>query len=172
LAEIKLEKEPIDYEVNCENLYLFTQNEKCCTISMYNHNLEIVQNFGQENSMLPFYFSSKSDLFLVSNQYFIITELLIKKDFRGNHNRITIMNRSNGLVKASFSIYEDFHYIQLYLDTYLITFNNNACLLKCYNFKGDLLHKITLDKKLEGSDICVINKEIYFVSDNKIIFVF
>ena len=63
LAEIKLDKEPSDFRVNGENLYILTQNEKCCTISMYNHNLEIVQTFGQENSTLPYFFSRKIYLF-------------------------------------------------------------------------------------------------------------
>jgi hypothetical protein len=79
-----------------------------------------------------------------------------------DHNRITIMNRSNGLVDTSFIINGYFHRIELYLDKFLITFNKETCLLKCYNFKGDFLHKITLDKKLRGNDISVINKELCF----------
>jgi hypothetical protein len=63
LAEIKIDKQPKGFEVNGENLFLINQNEKFCTISMYNHNLELVQTFGQENPILPFYFSPKTDLF-------------------------------------------------------------------------------------------------------------
>jgi hypothetical protein len=163
LAEIKLDKEPYDYGVNGENLFLLNINEKCFTMSMYNHNLEIVQSVGQENSILPFYFSPKIDCFLVSNQYLIINELIDEDDGDNDHNRVTIINRSNGLVESSFKIYENFHQMILYLDKFLITFNKVTCLLKCYNYKGDLLQKITLDKKLEGSLIGVINKELSFV---------
>jgi len=65
---------------------------------------------------------------------------------------------------------EYFHQMQLYLDKFLITFNRLKCLLKCYNFKGELLGKVTLDGKLKGCEIHVINKELYFfLDDNKII---
>jgi uncharacterized protein YoxC len=173
LAEIKLDKEPKGFEVNGENLFLLTQNEKCFTISMYNHNLEIVQTFGQENSTLPFYFSRKIYLFLVSNQYFIFSETIHDRTKNFCHNRITIINRSNGLVEASFKIYE---YVvgqmQFYLDKFLITFNDETCLLQCYNFKGDLLHEISLDEKFEGSFISVINKELCFELNNNKILIF
>jgi hypothetical protein len=174
LAKIKLDHIPNDFGVNDKNLFLFEKNEKCCRISMYNHNLEMVQTFGQENSTLPYFFSLKTDLFLVSNQYFIINEPLIYKDDEGVecHNRVTLINRSNGLVETSFKIYEHFHRIELYLDKFLITFNDATCSLKCYNFKGDLLGKITLDKKFRGSDFSVINKELSFFLDKKVFLIF
>ena len=139
---------------------------------MYNQNLEIVQTFGQENVILPFFFSPEIDFFFVSNKYFIFNETLIHEDDDDNYNRVTIINRSNCLVETSFVIYEDFSQMKLYLDKYLITFDKEICLLKCYNFKGDFLHKMTLDKKFEGSKFCVINKELCFVLDNDIFFIF
>ena len=99
----------------------------------------------------------------MSNQYFIFNEPLINED----HNSVTIINRSNGLVEASFTIYESFVQIRLYLDKFLITFNNKTCFLKCYNFKGKLLHQITLDKKLVGSYFGVMNKELCFALKSK-----
>jgi hypothetical protein len=60
--------------------------------------------------------------------------------------------------------------LHLYLDKYLITFNRMNCLLQCYNLKGDLLHKITLDTKFKGSDIGVVNKELFFfLDDNRVL---
>jgi hypothetical protein len=170
LSKIKLDKTPIGFKVNGENLFLSNKNEKFCTISMYNHNLEIVQTFGQENSILPFFFSPKNNVFLVSNQYFIFNKTLIGAG--DNHNSVTIINRSNGLVEASLLIHEHFHKIRLYLDKFLITFNNETCFLKCYNFKGDLLEKITLDKKFEESYCSVINKELCFVLKNRNLCIF
>jgi hypothetical protein len=167
LAKIKLDEEPIDFDVNGENLFLLNKNTKFCTISIYNQNLEIVQKFGQKNSLLPFYLSSKADVFFVNNQYFIVNERI--SDY---HNSVTIINRSNGLVESSFVIYEKYQQIRLYLDKYLLIFYDEICLLQCYNFKGDLLHEITLDKKLKGSDISVINKELCFVLKDKKIFIF
>jgi hypothetical protein len=173
LSKIKLDKKPIDYGVNGENLFLMNKNEKCSTISIYNHNLEMVQTLGQENSLLPFFFPPKNYVFFVSNQYFIINELLNEDDDDDDdHKKVTIINRSNGLVEASFVIFEDFHQINLYLDKFLITFNKVTCKLKCYNFKGDLLHKITLDEKLKGSFISVINNELCFELDDDIFFIF
>jgi hypothetical protein len=167
LSKIKLDKYPADYKVNGENLYILNKNEKCSTISMYNHKLEIVQTFGQENSTLPFFFPPKNDVFLVSNKYFIFNETLIDEDEGDRHDSFTIINRSNGLVEASFIIYEYFSQIQLYLDKFLITFNRETCFFKCYNFQGETLCKIILDKKLKGSDISAINKELCFVLDNE-----
>jgi hypothetical protein len=180
LAEINLDEEPIDFGVNGENFFLLNKNEKCCTISMYNHNLEMIQTLGQEDSLLPFFCSTDTNIFLVSNQYFIINEPLIDETdddedvFLEYHNSATIINRSNGLVESSFIIktYEHFDQLQLYLDKFLIEFNNETCLLQCYNLKGDLLQKITLDKKLKRSYFSVKNKELCFVLGNGTFFIF
>jgi hypothetical protein len=134
LAKINFDKQPISFEVNGENLFLLNENEKCCTISMYNQNLEMIQSFGQENSLLPFCFSPGIDLFLISNQYFIFSEEIFGRRWNFRHNIVTIINRSNGLVEASFKIHEDFDQMQFYLDKILITFDNETRFLKCYNF--------------------------------------
>jgi hypothetical protein len=139
---------------------------------MYNHNLEMVQTFGQENSTLPYFFPLKIDLFLASNQYFIINEPFFYIDDDEDHNKVTIINRSNGLVESTFKIYEIFDQMELYLDKFLITFSNGTLFLKCYNFKGDLLGKITLDKKFKGGLINVINKELSFFLDRNTFFIF
>jgi hypothetical protein len=154
-----------------ENLFLLNRNKKCSTISMYNHNLKIVQTFGQENSTVPFIFSPEIDFFLVSTQYFIINKPLVGEDDEYNTS-VTIVNRSNGLVETSFKIYEYFDQMELYLDKFLITFNHETCFLKCYNFKGDLIGKITLDRKLKGSQFCVINKELCFILKNDKLLIF
>jgi hypothetical protein len=159
LAEIKLDKEPGDYAVNGENLFILNKNELCRTISIYSHNLEMIQSVGQENSTVPYFFSPKKYIFLVSNKHFIINELIDDK----YHKSVTIINQSNGLVEASFKIDEDFDQMELYLDKFLLTFNNETCILKSYNFKGDLLNSIALDKKLTGSRFTVLNKELCFV---------
>jgi hypothetical protein len=173
LAKLKLDKQPAEYLVNGDNLFLLEKNEKYCTISMYNQNLEIVQTFGQENSTFPYFFSSDINRFLVNNQYFIINETVIDDDDDDEYNSsVTILNRSNGSVESSFKIHEHFPQIKLYLDKFLITFNHETCILQCYNFKGDLLHKITLDKKFEGSYISAINKELFFVLDCDEIFIY
>jgi hypothetical protein len=170
LAKLKLDKKPIFYGVNGEIFFLLNKNELCSTISMYNSNLEVTRKFGQENPLLPFFCSLKICRLLVSNQYFIINELINEGD--SDHKSVSIINRSNGLVESSFVIDEKFSQIKLYLDKFLITFDNKTCFLKCYNFKGDLLHKTFLDKKLEGGFINVINKELCFELDNDKFFFF
>jgi hypothetical protein len=81
LAKIKLDQKPDqNFVVNGENLFLLNKNEKCCTLSMYNQNLEMVQTFGQENPLLSFFCSPKINLFFVSNKYFIFNETLIGED--------------------------------------------------------------------------------------------
>jgi len=117
LAEIKLDKKPDDYGVNGENLFLLNKNEKCITISMYNHKLEMIRIFGQENPLLPFFFSSGIDRFLVSNQFFITNEPRIHDDDAFHYN-VKFINRSNGLVEASFKIYELFYQMRLYLEIF------------------------------------------------------
>jgi hypothetical protein len=174
LAEIKIDQKPKWFEVSGENLFLSNKNEKCCTILMYNQNLEMIQKFGQEDSLLPFFFSSDIYRFFVSNEYFIINEPIIDEDENHdeNCNRVTIINRSNGSVESSFKIFEDFDQMRLYLDKFLLTFNKVTCFLKCFNFKGDLLGKINLGNNLKGSYIRVINKELFFILYDHIYFVF
>jgi hypothetical protein len=134
---------------------------------MYNPNLEMAQTYGQEDSLLPYYFSPDINGFLVSDKFFIINELIDEdNDDDDEYNSVTIINRSNGLVEASFVIYEHFDQMKLYLDKFLITFNKVNCSLKCYNFKGDLLHQIILSKSLKRSEIHVINKELCFNLEN------
>jgi len=173
LAKVKLDKESNDNQVNGENLFLLNKNENCSTISMYNHNLEIVQTFGQENSLLPYFFSPKITHFCVSNKYFIFRELIYEEDHHTPyHSSLKLINRSNGLVETSFLIYDQRLQMRLYLDKFLITFNDETGSLQCYNFKGDLLHKITLDTKLEGSYVTVINKELFFILYDRSFFIF
>jgi hypothetical protein len=170
LAKLKLDSRPNYYGVNVKdnNLFTLTLNEGYSTISMYNQNFELVQKFGQENSLHPFFFSTDINFFLLSDKYFIITKLTGDDD-----TTVTIINRSNGLVEVSFKIYEYFDRIKLYLDKFLLSFNSSNCSLKCYNFKGDLLHEITLDEKFEGSTLSVFNKELCFSSFyNNEIFIF
>jgi hypothetical protein len=62
--------------------------------------------------------------------------------------------------------------MRLYFDSFLVTLNNETCFLKCYNFKGDLLGKIILDKKFKGSSFSVINKELSFFLENEKFFIF
>ncbi len=132
LAKIQLDKQPTRHGGNGENFFHLNKNEKCCTISMYNQKLEMVQKIGQENSMVPYFFPPKNKIFLVSNKYFIFNEKVINdQDDDDDHNRVTIINRSNGLVEGSFGIYEHFNQMRLYLDKFLITFNNETCFLRC-----------------------------------------
>ena len=172
MAKIKLDKEPKGYETNEENLFVLNKSEKCFKISMYNHNLEMVQTFGQEYLKRPFFFSLKTFIFLTSNQYFIFTEPLNNQVAGDEFIKLTIINRSNGLVYSSFVILVDFDQLQLYLDKYFLTFNRVTCFLKCYNFKGDLLSKIDVDTKLKGSYLSANNKELCFNLKNDKIFIF
>jgi hypothetical protein len=170
LAKIKLDKRPNYYDVNGEDLFLLDKHENFYTISMYNHSLDIVQKFGQENSTLPFHFSTYSCFFVVSDQYFITKEPRMEDD-DDFHSNVTFINRSNGLVEGSFKILDDFHQMKLYLDKFLITFSREAT-IKCYNFKGDLLHQVTLDKKFKGTYMSVLNKKLCFCSEYKKILIF
>jgi hypothetical protein len=161
---------PFSYGVNEDNLFILNKNEKCCTFSMYNSDLEMVQTCGQENTTLPFFCSLEINLFLFSNQYFLINETFFDEDDDFDYNSLTIINRSNGLVESSFKIFEYFHQMHVYLDKFLITFSDDTCILKTYNLKGDLLGKITLDDKFRGSFFTVLNKELYFnVANDKFV---
>jgi hypothetical protein len=93
------------------------------------------------------------------NETLIVRDEVDDDDEKCN-NSVTIINRLNGLIETSFVISEDFNQMQLYLDKFLITIHDISRSLKCFNFKGDLLNDITLEKKLEGSLIGVMNKEL------------
>jgi hypothetical protein len=131
---------------------------------MYNSNLELIQKFGQVNNRaLPFFLSSKSELFFVNDQYFIINEASHDND--DDKQKITVIHRSTGLVYSSFMIYQFFDQMQLYLDKYLLTFNQDKCLLKSYSLNGEFLSEIALDKKLDVTIFYPLDKELCFATD-------
>jgi hypothetical protein len=137
---------------------------------MYNSDLEMFQTCGQENTTLPFFCSLEINLFLVSNQYFLINETFFDEDDDFDYKSLTIINRSNGLVESSFKIFEYFHQMNVYLDKFLVKLSDDTCILKTYNLKGDLLGKITLNAKFRGSFITVLNKELCFnVANDKFV---
>jgi hypothetical protein len=164
VAKIKLSKKRDDLVLHGENIFLLNKNEndEFYSLCMYNSKLEIVQKFGQANKSLPFYFASKIDFFFVSDQYFIINEPIKKKE-----EKVTIINRSNGLVETSFVIYDIFHRLRLYLDKFVLTFNRETRMLKSYNLKGHLLSEIVLDEKLRSASFYILNKELCFATNEK-----
>jgi hypothetical protein len=168
LAKIKLVVEPVSLELDSDSLFLLNknENENFHTISIYNYRLEMLKKIGQDNRLLPFFLTPEIDIFLISNQFFIVNEQL-EKD-----TKIKIINRLNGLVESFFVILDYFHFIRLYLDKYLITFNRETRVLKSYTFKGQLLSVVTLDERVGFSFFTTLNKELCFKTiEEKVFFI-
>jgi len=159
LSKLKLDREPTDYEVNGENLFLLSNNQDFFTIAIYNSTLEKVEEFGQADPLLPFFFTPKMYGLSVNDNYFIFHEEVKWEDENDNVEKITLINRTNGLVETTFIIYDSFDVIRLYLNKFLLTFSYETCLLKSYNLKGKLISEIALDQKFNWSRFSPLNKE-------------
>ena len=167
-----LERKSEDYEINGENIFLVNKNENedFSTISMFNSNLEKVGEFGQADQSLPYFFSDESCM--VSDDFFITIKLTEDlEETEKDTYKITVINRTNGFVEKSFFLHDLYcDKFQLYLNKFILTFDNETRLLNSYNLKGDLISEITLDGKLIGSRIYLLNKELCFITyDDKIL---
>ena len=139
------------------------------TISVYDSNLDFVEKIGQADRTLPFFFSPKIEYLFVSDQYFITVEPTqlhaVEELDDSDPVKIVLLNRATGLVERFFIIKEYFREIVVYLDKYIITYDNDNGFLRSYNLKGDLLKKICLDEELKDSSIYALNKELCFYSE-------
>jgi hypothetical protein len=79
--------------------------------------------------------------------------------------KITVIHRSTGLVYSTFTIYQFFDQMQLYLDKYLVTFNQDECVLRTFSLNGEFLSEIALDKKLGVTIFYPLDKELCFATD-------
>jgi len=145
-------------KINGENLFVLNQNQAFNTIFLYNSNLEIVQRFGQNDQSLPYFFPNSVDYFLVSDQFFIMLELLVENE---NESKIVVINRANGDIHATFILREFFDMMHLYLDEFILTFDSSSNVIKFYSIDGKFLGQKKLDFNTETS-FNTLNKEVCF----------
>jgi hypothetical protein len=156
---------------NChENVSTYCKNADFTSITIYNADLEILQNFGQKDENLPFYFPI-SDYILITNEHFIDAQETDEGDVE-----VTLVKKENGSIYKSFKI-KNFSSWVSYLDKYLITFDEDSSKLRTYNLNGDLIEESQLDNGFHGAFLdTIFNKQLCFTSNginnfNKILFI-
>jgi hypothetical protein len=137
-------------------------------IRSYDSKLKVIQDFGQMFPNLPFHFPKDTSTFLVNEQFFIMCETLDDEEHVEDNvvqNRISLINRTSGLVEKSFLVH-DFNEFIIYLNKYVLTYEHvEQSVLRCYNFSGDLVEKTILDDDKLIADLeFSIKKELYFLN--------
>ena len=167
LAEITLARQPVAFGLNGENLFLLNKND-FSSISMYSSNLDIVQVFGQADRLQPFFFSPEIQGFMVSDEFFILYEVIEDE----NGSNLIVLNRATGLVETNFIVSEYFTIFQLYLNKFILAFNQEKCLLRSFNLSGDLIRDVALDEKFKDANFFTANKEVCFITDKDYLYIF
>jgi len=137
-------------------------------IKIYNNKAEIKAVIGNLSESGPFYFPKSIDRMIFQKDFFIFS---MSKPIIGQEKSFKILRRSHGFVERIVSDEDGFDILRLYLDFYILTFNNQTLKLKTYNMKGDLICEITLDKQLEGSILYILDKDLAFLNEESDIFI-
>ena len=141
-----------DFTIFNNNLFILSfRYGSYGTISNYDENLRNIENIGQNNVNLPYFFASSIEKIQVNENFYF---LLIKKQ------EINIMNKNDGFVVTKFFIYSK--NICLYSNQYIITLDS---LSKVYfhDFKGKLENERKIDNLTS-------NHQLIGTSDEKLIF--
>ena len=147
LKSIRFDHKKIScFNTHGDNLYIMDKaSANHQIIKVYNSQLEEIEQFGQGDPGLPFYFAhafSFSSL-VVSDDFFILNNSNGDIDVIHRQNGINTLHKEKaiGRYKAiSGFIYSD--------DTYACYFDKEACKLAIFNFNFDKLEEFQLDSSL------------------------
>ena len=154
-----------EFTVTIHDEYLFCMsktNENHRIVKVYNSQFEEIEQFGQSEPDLPFYFSSEYDSLLVNESSFILSN---------SHGDINVIDRRNGTK----SFQEEINgALFIYSDEYICSFESDLCKLSIFNFDFYKLDEFHLDASLIGTNLpCILNKQVYFLDqDNASLFLF
>ena len=154
---------------NGDCFYTMSHHKSFSTITAYDLNLEFVSKVGQGDAESPFYLSKSIGSFLMSDEYIVIND---KIKGNGDMDMITLVKRRDGMIEKKFKI-RYFCVWTIYLEKYILTFNNETNTLFSYNFDGDMLNELKFGNQLPAATFeSVLKKELYFYDASKNIFYF
>ena len=131
-------------------------------VKVYNSELEEIEQFGQSEPDLPFYFSSAFESLLVNESSFILSN---------NRGDINVIDRRNGTTSFQEEINGS---LFIYSDEYVCSFESDFCKLSIFNLDFYKLDEFHLDSSLIGTNLpCILNKQVYFFDqENASLFLF
>ena len=131
------------------------QNGSYGNLSIYDANLQVAQNMGQNNSDSPYFFAPTISKILVNQEYFCL--------FDKNNNNISLMNRNDGLFVKSFKIAGNSTNVFLYLNRHVLTYNATAKKLFSLNLQDERDTEQDIEKNSDNSELVgVSDKELIF----------
>jgi hypothetical protein len=162
--------EPVLCDGNIEDFYILSKDESLpfYKIKIYNHKAEIKAEIGKMSESGPFFFPRSIDKMIFQKDFLIFS---LTKPILGQEKSFKILRRTHGFVERIISDQDGFDILRLYLDVYILTFNNQTLKLKTYNLTGDLICEIILDKQFEGSMLYILDKELAFSNEDCNIFI-
>ena len=151
INEIPLEFKTILVTSNNENVFLLRAQDTYCRLHVYDNNLLMVGNYGQNNENDQFYFPIQTKKLEVTDKHFIYLE----------NKLINLMDRQSGIVTKTFKINSnDF---VLYLQTNLLKYDSKLKILTSYDLNGNYVGRIAIEKTNEQYELLECsNKKLFF----------
>ena len=148
---------------------------------MYNQELELVKQYGQRKKNAPFYFSPAIQALLVTDQFFIISEVnnesVNDDDDSDDENEtlsVVFVNKTSGIIEKKWSMRGDWDDMKwsLYMDNFIVIHHTSTDRIRCVNFDGVFVSQSRLPHRYKSYNVreltnfqCVSNKELYFLNE-------
>ena len=165
---------------NYRNLFILTnENDNCSIIRVYNHELELINTLGQGNQESPFYFSSRIEILLVTDQFFIVCEEDIENNGEDESDddsiQVSFINKKSGIVEKNWKNLGKMDEMtwSLYMDNFILIHrkysDDDLNKILCLNFDGVSLDRSKMNENMfkDAYFQCVSNKELYFFDQLK-----
>jgi hypothetical protein len=170
----------VNIACNYRNLFILnTKNDNCSIIRVYNHELELINTLGQGDKESPYYFSSRIEILLVTDQFFIVCEEDIENNEEDDSGDISILvsfiNKTSGIVEKNWNILGKMDEMawSLYMDNFIVIHrkytDDDLNKILCLNFDGVSLDRSKMNENMfkDAYFQCVSNKELYFFDQLK-----
>ena len=153
---LRLENDFKDFAVFDTQLFgLSDQNALFGLLFVYDSNLQLVEQFGQEEPLMPYYFAPNVSKIQVNEEYFFLLD---------TNRDIKLMDRSNGLIARVFKINSSDFYI--YMNEYILSYDSSLKSIFVFDFEGKESELSVKDISKNSQLIATFNEElIFFDSD-------
>jgi hypothetical protein len=152
-----------DFTFNEKNIFCLSyQNGSYGIITIYDINLGIKQQIGQNTANLPYFFPASIIKFQVNQKFFFLLH---------NNYEIKLMNRDDGIISKSFQLEGAPLNFQIFSNEGILTYENNSKKMKLYDFDGKKNSEIYFDKLTPNNQLIGISDEkaVFFDSNQMVL---
>jgi hypothetical protein len=166
---------------NYRNVFFLSCGKDHSSIREYNQELELVKQYGQRKKNAPFYFSPAIQALLVTDQFFIISEVNNESvnddddsDDEDETLSVVFVNKTSGIVEKKWRMRGDWDDMKwsFYMDNFIVIHHSSTGRIRCYNFDGVLVSQSRLPIRYKSYNVkeltnfqCVSNKELHFLNE-------